>query len=119
MSSQLYFPHLGAFVSDWLVKAYARRLGHAYAWCPEWYQHFEAMSRLDALWRAWETLRQDGAVGMSVWWRDHADHHMAVLLDPDGPFGSCRGEHTEFPTPDLPVIDPPAGLFEDERGAAA
>lgn len=26
---------------------------------------------------------------MSVWWRDHADHHMAVLMDPDGPFSSA------------------------------
>lgn len=32
-------------------------------------------------------LRQDPTTGISVWFRDHADHHMAVLLDPDsGPF---------------------------------
>jgi hypothetical protein len=111
----LHFPHLGAFVADWLVEAYARKLGHAYVWCPEWYQHLEAMSRLDALWRAWEALRHDGDLGMSVWWRDHADHHMRQLLDPDGPFSGCRREHTEYPVPALPLIDPPQGLFEDER----
>ncbi|WP_216666160.1 DUF4913 domain-containing protein [Actinomyces faecalis] len=27
--------------------------------------------------RSWEHPRQDPATGMSVWLRDHADHHMA------------------------------------------
>jgi hypothetical protein len=27
--------------------------------------------------------------GISVWWKDHADHHMSVLLDPRGPFYKC------------------------------
>ena len=114
-----YFPHLAAFVSEFLVKAYARKLGHSHVWCPEWYRHFEAMCRLDALWRSWEYLRHDGDTGMSSWWRDHADHHMTFLLDPDGPFGPCRREHTEYPIPNLPLIDPPEGLFEDERPAIA
>jgi hypothetical protein len=115
--NELYFPHLAAFVSEWLAKAYARRVGNAYAWCPEWWRHFEAMSRLDALWRAWECLRHDGQTGMSVWWRDHADHHMTYLLDPDGPFGSCRNQHSAFPTVALPIVEPPEGLFEDLRAA--
>jgi len=50
------------------------------------------LQRLEALWRAWEHLRQDPALGMSVWWRDHADPHMAALLDPDGPFAGVEGE---------------------------
>ena len=31
----------------------------------------------------------DPATGMSVWFRDHADPHMAVLMDPDGPFAAA------------------------------
>lgn len=77
------------------------------------------MCRLDALWRSWEYLRQDGDTGMSMWWRDHADHHMTFLLDPDGPFGPCRREHSEYPIPDLPLIAPPEGLFEDVQEPAA
>ncbi|TWD84172.1 uncharacterized protein DUF4913 [Kribbella amoyensis] len=114
----LFYPHLGAFVSEWIARRYARRLGNAFVWCPEWYQHSEAMSRLDALWRAWESLRHDGQLGMSLWWRDHADHHMTYLLDPDGPFGTCRSGHSEFPVPDLPLVDPPEGLFVDLRQPA-
>ncbi|MEN3265234.1 MAG: hypothetical protein V7646_2128 [Pseudonocardia sp.] len=31
---------------------------------------------------------------MSVWWRDHADHHMPRLLDTNGPFKGCtQAEH--------------------------
>lgn len=49
----------------------------------------EAVSRIEALWTAWEHLRLDGATGISVWWGDHADHHMRVFLDPQGPFYNC------------------------------
>ena len=37
----------------------------------------------------WEFLRLDETIGMSVWWRDHADHCMSVLLSADGPFKGC------------------------------
>ncbi|MET3937022.1 DUF4913 domain-containing protein [Arthrobacter sp. OAP107] len=46
----------------------------------------EAVCRIEALWRVWEHLRMDGATGMSVWWKDHADQHMSILLDPRGSF---------------------------------
>ena len=59
--------------------------GNALTWCPERWRHAEAIARLEAPWRAWEHLRLDPALGMSVWLRDHADHHMAVLLGADGP----------------------------------
>ncbi|SEF12539.1 protein of unknown function [Arthrobacter alpinus] len=67
---------------------------------------------LEALWRAWEFLRLEGATGMSVWWRDHADHHMSVLLSADGPFKSCSPDdgHKAKLLP-LPCEEPPEGLF--------
>ncbi|NNH09192.1 DUF4913 domain-containing protein [Cellulomonas fimi] len=42
--------------------------------------------RLEALSRASEHPRHNPRPGVSEWWRDHADHHMVVLMDPDGPF---------------------------------
>ena len=71
-------------------------------WCPQWWRHAEAVARLESLWRAWEHLRQDAATGLSVWFRDHADHHMTVLLDADGPFKGCDGHHSERPLEPLP-----------------
>jgi hypothetical protein len=111
---ELFYPHVAAFVQDRLVYLYSRRLGQQFVWCPEWFRHAEALSRLDAIWRAWEQLRLEPA-GISVWWRDHADPQMSALLDPDGPFAACRGQHSEYPVPPLPVEEPPAGLFFDQR----
>ena len=69
------------------------------------------MIRLEALWRAWEHLRLDPATGMSVWLRDHADHHMGVLLSSDGPFKGCGVDgHGDHPLEPLPVATPPEAL---------
>lgn len=115
---QPYFGSADEFVREWLCHMYSREVsgrGSGRVWRDEWWKVPEAVSRLDALWRAWEHLRLDGATGMSVWWRDHADHHMAVLLDPEGPF---RGSETacRVGSP-LPCAPPPEGLFPDERVA--
>ena len=59
-------------------------------------------------------MRLDGAAGISVWWRDHADHHMRVLLDPHGPFYNCDNSGHREPT----YLEPkraPAGWFPDAR----
>lgn len=82
-------------------------------WCRKWYLHAEALSRVDALWRAWEHFRLDGKTGMSVWWRDHADPHMAVLLNAKGPFHECDLETHKDPEP-LPCDAAPPGWFPKE-----
>jgi len=85
-------------------------------WAAEWWRYAEAVSRLDSLWRAWEHLRLDASTGMSVWWRDHADHHMPILLDPDGPFAGAEGELNSSKRGEpLPYAPPPEGLFPDVR----
>jgi Domain of unknown function (DUF4913) len=103
-----YFPDLMTFVKDYLSPMYRRALsGSATTWCPEWWKHSEAIARLEALWRAWEFLRLDPHTGMSVWFRDHADHHMGVLLSSEGPFKGCKpAEHGERLKP-LPLTPPP------------
>lgn len=115
---QLYFGSVDEFVREFLIYHYRRRIGgngSGRVWAAEWWRSEEAITRLESLWRAWEYLRLDPATGMSTWWRDHADHHMPMLMDPDGPFAgsedSCkRGEP-------LPYTAPPAGLFPDQRTA--
>ena len=85
---ELFYPNVAEFVSNKLANTYRRQLNvqGGVTWCPQWWKHAEAISRLEALWRSWEYLRRDPATGMSVWWRDHADPHMGVLMDPQGPF---------------------------------
>ncbi len=113
---ELCYPSLEAFVEQQLAPMWRRNLSaNALTWCPEWWRHAEAIARLEALWRAWEHLRLDPALGMSVWFRDHADPHMSVLLDADGPFKGCSPEEGKGHSPRLaalPCSSPPAGLFD-------
>lgn len=110
-------PPLFANVADWLhgylLPNYRRPLLHT-RWCRRWWEHAEAISRLEAIWQAWEGMRYDGATGMAAWWRDYADPHLRVLLDEAGPFFDCDATKDMHKLPDtLPVEPPPAGLFRD------
>lgn len=110
----LAYPNLLAWVEGLLSPMYRRQVdGRATTWCPEWWNHAEAITRLEAIWRAWEHLRLDPATGISVWFTMHADPNMAVLLDPAGPFAGCtpvRGHRAQNLAP-LPTAGPPRNLF--------
>ena len=111
---ELYFSDVDVFVREFLAPTYRRSLeGNHRAWCAEWWRHAEAINRLESLWRAWEHLRLDPATGMSIWWRDHADHHMQALLAPDGPFKGCGSDRGHQPRATaLPLAAAPPGLFQ-------
>lgn len=114
------FSSMLEWFETWLRPMYRRSThGDQRDWCAQWWQHEEAVSRLDALWRAWEALRLDPGTGLSVWWRDHADHHMAALLDPDGPFKACGDGHQDDQPSMLAHDAPPADLFAAEDQAPA
>ena len=112
---QLVYGNVSDFVDQFLRHAYRRKTSGRLApwWSGEWWKHDEAVMRLEALWRAWEHLRLDPATGMSVWWRDHADHHMRVLMADDGPFHGSP-DAIDYGKP-LTHVEPPEGLFVDER----
>lgn len=115
----LFYGSVAEFVRDQLVPMYRRDMeGTQRSWCPEWWRHAEAIARLEALWRAWEHLRLDPTTGMSVWFRDHADHHMPILLDSEGPFRRCSIDkgHTDRLEP-LKLVAPPDGLFPADARA--
>ena len=89
-----------AEVEDWVtgqfLPVYVRPLGGEYRWCAQWWQHAEAITRLTALWHAWELMRLQPGTGIAAWLRDHLDHHLPVLLSRSGPFAQCsESEHIE------------------------
>jgi len=104
------FATLEEWVEKWLLNVYRRSVdGHAMTWCREWWRHPEAYLRLDALWRAWEYLRQQPATGMAVWMRDYCDPHMVVLLSESGPFKGCEPtRHSPYELTPLPSCPPPS-----------
>jgi len=110
-----HFPNVYVFVQDFLVKVQARpvRDGLALHWCSQWWDHPEAVSRLEALWKAFEVLRRDPGTGAATWWRDYADPTMAALSDAAGTFAKCS-DTTHAVPPDLPVEPPAAWLLQSD-----
>jgi len=110
---ELIYPTVEMFVNGYLLEHYRRPVSsNSSTWCPEWWLHAEAIIRLEALWRSWEKLRLDAALGMSVWLREHADHHMTVLLSANGPLKGCTPkQHSARPLPPLPSTPAPLGQF--------
>jgi len=114
----LFYGSVEQFVMEKLRHQFKRRVGTrsgSNVWAKDWWNHPEAVSRLEALWRAWEHLRQDPALGMSVWWRDHADYHMNVLLSENGPFAGAENLGENKNGEPLPCDPAPDSWFPDVR----
>ncbi|TDE22066.1 DUF4913 domain-containing protein [Actinomadura sp. 6K520] len=110
------YPDVTAWVTGHFVPMYRRTLGGEFRWCAQWWRHGEAISRLTALWFSWESMRLQGATGMALWYRDHLDHHIPVLLGPRGPFYQCtENEHlTPHQARTIPVPAGWLGLDPDD-----
>jgi len=115
-----HFQNVYVFVQDFLVKVQARptRDGLPLHWCSQWWDHPEAVSRLEALWKAFEVLRRDPGTGAGTWWRDYADPTMAALSDAAGTFAKCSDTSHAVP-PDLPMEQPAAWLLESDGSTLA
>ncbi|MGW3201943.1 DUF4913 domain-containing protein [Streptomyces sp. NPDC001118] len=106
------FPHAVAWVEQWFIPTFQRKTGPgSLRWCRLWWAHAEAMVRFEALWRSWEVLRLDVGTGMGVWFRDHFDSQLPLLLGPDGPFAQCTADKHE-PVPVLPTAPVPAAVID-------
>ncbi len=113
----LYYGSVDEFVREFVCPIFRRNVGEEgradYRWSARWWESAEAIARLEAMWRAWEHLRMDASTGTSVWLRDHADHHLGVLMSPTGPWALSKD--TAGPGEPLPYEAPPEGLFPDVR----
>ncbi|WP_084468947.1 DUF4913 domain-containing protein [Nocardiopsis trehalosi] len=107
------FKNVEEFVTYRFIPMYSRPEGGQFRWCREWWRHPEAVSRFHALWHAWEVLRWEPGTGMAVWYRDHLDYQMTVLMGDTGPFRECTSRRHQDPRP-LPADPAPEGWFEDE-----
>ncbi|MFQ1004384.1 DUF4913 domain-containing protein [Modestobacter sp. SSW1-42] len=114
----LQFTTLPAFVA-FFTELYRRDVFDTpdRVWCPEWWQHPEALARLEAIWRSYEALRHEPGTGMSVWLLVHVDPHMSQLLAPHGPFRGCHAKrgHATSPLAPFPLAEPPADWWPEEH----
>lgn len=118
---QLFYGSVEQFVMEKLRYQFKRRVtsrSGGNVWATDWWNYPEAVSRLESLWRAWEHLRLDPALGMSVWWRDHADHHMNILFSEHGPFAGASSLGENKAGEPLPCDPAPEGWFVNVRESA-
>lgn len=81
------YPTLMSWVNDWFLTHVER--GRRARWCERWFEHPEALWRLEGLWRTFEQARLDPWAGPASWTTGQLDPQVAVLLDDRGPFGEC------------------------------
>jgi hypothetical protein len=82
-----------ASAEDWVDHywsvVFVRAVGGTVRWCNQWREHPEAVLRLEALWRSWETLRLDANLGIATWLTTFADPQISALTSGVGTFASC------------------------------
>lgn len=81
---QLVFQNVDEWVNGFLIPHFRR--SPKMRWDPRWWEYAEVVSRLTALWRAWEQMRLEGMTGMATYWLNIFDPMMAEITSPDGPF---------------------------------
>ncbi len=106
------YPSLEEWVVGYFAPMFSRPLSPTLRWCACWWDHAEAISRLEALWRTWEVARLDPLRGMAVWYRDHLDGQLPVLLSAAGPFAQCAPDRHAATRP-LPTTAAPDGHWDD------
>ena len=86
------FESLATWVEDYFAVVFTRSIGGEIRWCPQWRDHPEAVTRLEALWRSWETLRLDPNLGIATWLTTFLDPQLAALTGRSGPFAQCAAD---------------------------
>jgi hypothetical protein len=85
-------------------------------WCQYWWDHAEAIARLEALRRAWVALSGVEGTGLITYF-DYVDRTLAVLTSETGPFARCNPrQHT--PERALGDAPPPPEIYGNPAPAA-
>ena len=87
-------------------------------WCAQWWDHAEAIARLEAARQAWTALSTTGGTGLVTYF-DYLDRIvLAVLTSDTGPFARC-GPRQHTPDRALGHITPPPEIYEPTGSPAA
>jgi hypothetical protein len=111
LEQQTRYASVQEWVEGYFVQCYVRPLGGEWRWCPRWWDHAEAITRLEALWRSWEALIRDPALGMATWLTQYLDPQLPQLMGNRGPFARCSDERHESAKP-MRTDPPPEGWWD-------
>ena len=107
-----FYGSLLEFVVEGFAPVYCRATSPTMRWCPSWWDHAEAIYRLEALWRSWEVYRLEPRLGIASWLRDFLDPQLAALTSPTGPFAQCTDDR-HSPAKALRTEQPPEDYLDD------
>lgn len=107
-----FYGSLLEFVTEGFAPVYCRATSPTVRWCASWWDHAEALYRLEALWRSWELYRLEPRLGIASWLRDYLDPQLSVLTSATGPFAQCTDDR-HSPVKPLRTDPPPAHYFDD------
>ncbi|MFG3525078.1 DUF4913 domain-containing protein [Nocardia nova] len=101
---KLKYPDVETFVEKHVAHLYRREVSmqgteNKIRWCRDWYLHGEVWARFEALWMAFEHLRQGPGPEQSAYWLNHFSPMMREIFDPEGPFKYCTvsgGHHDKL-----------------------
>jgi Domain of unknown function (DUF4913) len=80
-------------------------------WCAQWWDHAEAIARLEAARQAWTALSTTGGTGLVTYF-DYLDRVvLAVLTSDTGPFARCN-PRTHTPDRTLGHTPPPPQIYD-------
>lgn len=96
-ASESMYDTLDDWVREYFAPTFTRPIGGEIRWCAQWGEHAEAVTRLEALWRSWESLRLDPALGMATWLTHHLDPQLSALLSRSGTFAQCQPDRHGAP----------------------
>jgi len=85
--------HVATITERKISKSSGSESGIGVRWCTQWYEHDEAIARLEALRRTWEEHVAQPGAAMSNWYIHHYDPHLGALTAPAGPFWQCSPGH--------------------------
>ncbi|VTR76040.1 DUF4913 domain-containing protein [Cellulomonas hominis] len=105
-----FYPNVAEWVDQWLLPHF-KRDPRNHLWDPRWWEYTEAIAVLEALWQAWEFLRQDSMTGMAVFFRDYLWPLMRELTSTGGPFWKLQDITARELPGRWPLDAPPGGMF--------
>jgi len=113
-------PTLVAWVENNITTLIARKVpttDGAPRWCAQWWDHAEAIARLESARQAWTALSTTGGTGLATYF-DYLDRIvLAVLTSDTGPFARCN-PRTHTPDRTLGHTPPPPEIYDTPVPAA-
>jgi len=111
------FTNVIEFVEGYFVPVIRRRISDndgGLSWDPRWWAYPEVVARLTALHHAWEEARaSDSMSAMSMWWIQHLEPHLRVILDGDtGPMANAKADQSFMGWPAMPTDPVPPKVLD-------